>query len=211
MKARMFHDLEAIDRNWHKDLPSIMWAIRTNISRATRDTPFNLVYGAEAVLPLEIYLESAKVAHFNAEDQTEARELDSDLLEERCNTALANMRKYQASLKRYYNKSVVPRELNVRDLVLKKDIRIRDNHKFLSPREGLFIIVEKVIPEAYVLAEADGSMLLNMWNIDQLRKYYAWCTYLINKATIFLIIHLSVYDFILWSFDRRSLSAHQRK
>jgi hypothetical protein len=48
----------------------------------TRDTPFNLIYGAEAVLPSEIYLEPARVAHFNAEDQVEPRELDSDLLEE---------------------------------------------------------------------------------------------------------------------------------
>jgi hypothetical protein len=76
-------------------------ALRTNVNRATRDTPFNPVYEAEAVLPLEIYLESARVAHFNAGDQAEARELDSDLLEEWRNIALANVQKYQASLKRY--------------------------------------------------------------------------------------------------------------
>jgi hypothetical protein len=52
------------------------------------------------------------VAHFNAENQAEEMELDSNLLEERCNTALANVQKYQESLKRYYNKSVVQRELN---------------------------------------------------------------------------------------------------
>jgi hypothetical protein len=95
------------------------------------------------------------VAHFNAEDQAEARELDSDLLEERRNTALANVQKYQASLMRYYNKSVMPRELNVRDLVLKKDIRTRDKHKFSSPWEGPFIIVEEVAPGAYVLAKVE--------------------------------------------------------
>jgi hypothetical protein len=77
----------------------VLWALRTNVNRATRDTPFNLVYGADAVLPPEIYLELARVAHFNVEDQTEARELDSDLLEERRNTTLANVQKYQASLK----------------------------------------------------------------------------------------------------------------
>jgi hypothetical protein len=69
----------------------VLWALQTNINRATRDTPFNLVYGADVVLPPEIYLESARVAHFNAEDQTEARELDSNLLEEKYNTTLANV------------------------------------------------------------------------------------------------------------------------
>jgi hypothetical protein len=66
----------------------------TNVNRATTDTPFQIVYGADAVLALEIYLESARVAHFNAEDQAEARELDSNLLEEKCNTASANVQKY---------------------------------------------------------------------------------------------------------------------
>jgi hypothetical protein len=44
------------------------------------------------------------VAHFNPKDQAEAREFDANLLEERCNTTLSNVRKYQAALKRYYNK-----------------------------------------------------------------------------------------------------------
>jgi hypothetical protein len=173
MKIRMFHDLEARGRNWHKELPSVLWALHTNIDKVIRDTPFNLVYGAYAVLPSEIYLESTRVAHFNVEDQAEARELDSNLLEERHNIALANMRKYQKSLKRYYNKSVIQRELNIGDLVLKKDICTKDKHKFSSPWEGPFIIVDIAAPGAYVLAEVDDGMLPNTWNADQLRKYYS--------------------------------------
>jgi hypothetical protein len=42
-------------------------------------------------------------------------ELDSNLLEEKRNTILANVRKYQESMKRYYNKSVVLRELGVEE------------------------------------------------------------------------------------------------
>jgi hypothetical protein len=151
----------------------VLWTLRININRATRDTPFNLVYGADAVLPPKIYLESLRVAHFNAENQAEARELDSNLLEEKCNTMLANVRKYQESLKRYYNKSVVQRELNIGDLVLKKDIRTKDKHKFSSSWEGPFILVHIAAPGAYVLAEVDGDMLPNTWNTDQLCKYYA--------------------------------------
>jgi transposase InsO family protein len=95
MKTKMFHNLEARDRNQHKELPSVLWVFWTNVNRATRDTPFNLVYGADAVVPPEIYLELARVAHFDSERQTEARELDSILLEERSNTTLINVQKYQ--------------------------------------------------------------------------------------------------------------------
>jgi hypothetical protein len=73
MKARMLEDLEARGRNWHKELPSMLWALWTNINKTTRDTPYNLVYGADAVLPLEIFLESARVAHFDEENKEEAR------------------------------------------------------------------------------------------------------------------------------------------
>jgi hypothetical protein len=79
----MFHDLEAKGKNWHKELPSILWALHTNVNRDTRDTPFHLVYGADVVLPPEIYLESAQVAQFNEANQDEARELDANLLEEK--------------------------------------------------------------------------------------------------------------------------------
>jgi hypothetical protein len=54
-------------------LPSVLWALQTNVNRATRDMPFNLVYGGDAVLPPEIYLQSARVAHFDSERQAEAR------------------------------------------------------------------------------------------------------------------------------------------
>jgi hypothetical protein len=173
MKTMMFHNLEARSKDWHKELPSVLWPIRTNVDRATRDTPFHLAYRADTMLPPEIYLESTRVTHFNEEDQAEARELDSNLLEEKHNTCLANVRKYQESLKRYYNKSVVPRELDIRDLVLKKDIRTKDKHTFSSPWERPFIVVDKAAPGAYVLAEVDGGMLHNTWNVDQLHKYYA--------------------------------------
>jgi hypothetical protein len=125
------------------------------------------------VLPPKIYLESTRVTHFNVEDQTEARELDFNLLEERRNAALAIVQKYQESLKRYYNKSVVQRELNIGDLVFKKDIHTKGKHKFSSPWEGPFIIVDIAAPGAYVLAKVDDGMLPNTWNADQLCKYYA--------------------------------------
>jgi transposase InsO family protein len=51
MKRRMFHDLEAKERNWHKGLSLVLWTLGTNVNRATRDTLFHLVYEADVVLP----------------------------------------------------------------------------------------------------------------------------------------------------------------
>jgi hypothetical protein len=73
------------------------------------------------------------VAQFNEANQDEARELDANFLEKKPNKTLANINKYQESLKRHYKKSVVPRQLEIGDLVLKKDIHTKDKHKFSSP------------------------------------------------------------------------------
>jgi hypothetical protein len=83
------------------------------------------------------------------------------------------VRKYQKSLKCYYNKSVVPKELKIVDLVLRKDICTKEKHKFSLPWEGPFIVVDIAIPGAYVLVKVYGGKLSNTWNADQLRKYYA--------------------------------------
>jgi hypothetical protein len=79
------------------------------------------------------------------------------------------VQKYQESLKRYYNNSVVPRELDIGDLVLKNDIRTKDKYKFSSPWEGPFIAVDI----ASTIVEIDGTMLSNTWNVNQLHNYYA--------------------------------------
>jgi hypothetical protein len=44
----------------------VLWALHTNINKATRDTPFHLTYRADALLLPEIFLKSAQVAQFNA-------------------------------------------------------------------------------------------------------------------------------------------------
>jgi hypothetical protein len=204
MKTRMFQDLEVKGKNWHKELPSVLWTLRTNVNRDTRATLFSLVYGVEVVLSPEVYLKSARVAHFNPEDQTEAREQDANLLEERRNTTLSNMCKYQAALKKYYNKSVVQRELNIGDLVLKKDIRTKDKYKVSTIWEGPFIIVDVAASGAYVLAEADGGMLPNTWNVDQLRKYYVRYLYMFKEAQFFLahntdIVYSKIFGFYMCS------------
>jgi hypothetical protein len=71
------------------------------------------------------------------------------------------VQKYQESLKKYFNKSMVQRELNIGDLVLKKDIRTREKHKFSSPWECPFIIVVVAGSGDYVLAEVNDAMLTN--------------------------------------------------
>ena len=39
---------------WVEKLPSVLWAYKTTIRTPTKETPFKLIFGTEAVIPVEI-------------------------------------------------------------------------------------------------------------------------------------------------------------
>ena len=48
--------LEGAKGIWPDELPSVLWAYRTTTRTPTRETPFRLAYGTEAVIPAEVGL-----------------------------------------------------------------------------------------------------------------------------------------------------------
>ena len=56
--------LDGAKGRWAKELPNVLWVYCTTTRRSTRETPFSLLYGAEAIIPTAINLCSARVAEF---------------------------------------------------------------------------------------------------------------------------------------------------
>ena len=50
---------------WLEDLPNVLWAYRTTTRTPTKETPFNLTYGTEAVIPVEVGLTSLRREFFD--------------------------------------------------------------------------------------------------------------------------------------------------
>ena len=48
-------------QDWHERLGEELWAYRTTYRTSTQSTPYALVYGVEAVLPLEIQITSLRI------------------------------------------------------------------------------------------------------------------------------------------------------
>jgi transposase InsO family protein len=66
LKTKSFSaKLEACDKKWLDNLQSILWSIRTTATKPTGETPFFLVYGAEAILPTDVKFGSPRVLAFN--------------------------------------------------------------------------------------------------------------------------------------------------
>jgi transposase InsO family protein len=82
LKPRIFDRLKPYARKWVKELPSVLWALNTNPSRATGHTPFSLVYGSKAMLPTEVEHKSFRMQHFSEEQLDDSRVNDLTRLEE---------------------------------------------------------------------------------------------------------------------------------
>jgi hypothetical protein len=52
-------------KHWHKILSEALWAHRISKHSATKVSPFELVYGQEAVLPMEISFSAVRFARQN--------------------------------------------------------------------------------------------------------------------------------------------------
>jgi hypothetical protein len=46
------------------------------------------------------------------------------------------------------------------------------HHKLSPPWEGPYVVVEVLKPGTYKLANEQGAVLTNAWNIQQLRHFY---------------------------------------
>ena len=110
---------------------------------------------------------------FSKEEQPNHRYTDLELLEEKHDIATFRVEKYQQALRRYHSQRVRGQALNIDDLVLKRDQRTKDKTKLTPPWQGPYIVVDIARPGAYRLAEIDGDMLPNTWNMDQLQRFYA--------------------------------------
>jgi hypothetical protein len=94
IKKRLLAPLEKSKHAWVDELPSVLWSLRTTPNTATQETPFFLVHGAEAVLPVEITHEAPRITAYDETTSIEALQDDVDALDEARDVALARATQY---------------------------------------------------------------------------------------------------------------------
>ena len=110
-------------KDWHEKLPFALHAYRTSVRTSIGATPFSLVYGMKAVLPIEVEISSLKVlmeAKLEEAEWVQARYEQLNLIEEKRLKALYHSQLYQKQMIRAHDKKVRPHQFREGDLVLKK-------------------------------------------------------------------------------------------
>ena len=175
LKAAVKTKLEDLKGSWVEYLPEVLWAYRTTQKSATRETPFALAFGTEAVAPVEVGIKSPRVELASEEHNDEALCLNLELLDEKREQVQRRTEEYQRKTARYYNQRVKPRSYMPGDLVLKKLLPARKNpaHGKLGPNwEGPYIITRVVRPGNYELQTEEGKILQHTWNAEHLKRFY---------------------------------------
>jgi hypothetical protein len=72
---------EKAGASWTENLYQVIWSYRTTPHSTTRETPFRMVYGSGAVIPVEIGQPSWRVMYPTENNEQLLRE-DSDMIDE---------------------------------------------------------------------------------------------------------------------------------
>ena len=86
-------------RKWVEELSRVLWTYRTTPHRSTRETPFSISYGAEAVISLETGFPTLRTSSFTPSNNDELLGKSLDLIEERRENVMVQLAYYQHKLK----------------------------------------------------------------------------------------------------------------
>ncbi|GAA0154466.1 hypothetical protein LIER_12438 [Lithospermum erythrorhizon] len=122
-------------------------------SNATGETPFSLVFGTEAVVPVEVCFPNIRQICFDEEKNEECIRECLDFTDELRDHALYRMQRYKHMTTQFYNRRVKIWQLSVGNLVLRlfKASKPKKQDKLNSKWEGPYRIRRVIGPGTYEL------------------------------------------------------------
>ncbi|PNY16673.1 hypothetical protein L195_g013398, partial [Trifolium pratense] len=165
--------LESKGEAYVAHLSPILWSYHTTPQCSTGEAPYTMVYGSNAMIPVEINPPSWRRETSIVEESSEALRENLDMIEELREKAHFREFAVKQRVARRYNSRVIRRWFREGDLVLKRAMGKDKGGKFASNWEGPFRINEAFEGGAYRLETLDRAILPRTWNITNLKFYYS--------------------------------------
>jgi hypothetical protein len=171
--------IEDNPRRWHEILSEAIWPHRISRHGATKGTPFELVYGQEAILRVEVNLGAYRIAKQNNLDVELYYAFMMDNIGEVTDKrmeALEEIEKDKRRVARAYNKRVKANSFQVGDLVWKTILPIGSkSNKFGKWSPGLYKVLYKVLKvcseNSYMMETLQGQRLSRALNRRYLKIF----------------------------------------
>ncbi|MCO5604628.1 hypothetical protein L7F22_058798 [Adiantum nelumboides] len=132
-------------KDWDRHLNAALWAYRTSFKTTLGYTPYQLMFGKEAILPIEVQL--ATIEHYAAQAEHRKQKFDEGLKD---------------------------KELKKRMLILRYDNRFdtRKDKKFMNRWEGPFLVYKKYTNGSYRLQDISGKLHKTRVNGWRLKPFF---------------------------------------
>jgi hypothetical protein len=162
---------------WDSKLLDTLWAYRTAYKVTIKFTPFQLVYGQEAILPVELELPSLRIAieeRLSDDESFRERIAMLERLDEVRNQTYLNMAAVQKWRKTYYDSKMKSKILTTDDLVFFYDSRFQKfPSKFklhwMGPYKVNMIAHDN---DSFELIDFEGTTLPTRINGYRFKKHY---------------------------------------
>ena len=113
------------------------------------------------MLPSDLDHGAPRVKAFDHDRATEAQQDVVDLLEEAHEMTIICSARYKQTLRRYHERKIRGRILEVGDLVLRRTQSTKEKHKLSPSWEGPYTVTEVIRLGAYQLKDDNGDVLTN--------------------------------------------------
>ncbi|MCO5567827.1 hypothetical protein L7F22_021523 [Adiantum nelumboides] len=168
--------VESKPKRWNNFLDGAIWAYRTTYRDATQFTPFHLVYGQEALQPIELNIPTIKLTGRQEQNNDEAwidRLLNLVELEWKREVAYHCYEKKALQLKDKLNEGIKDKEIKEKSLVLRYNNALdnRFDAKFERRWEGPFIVKKDFTGGYYQLMDLNGKEHPRKVNGYRLKPY----------------------------------------
>jgi len=167
--------LGAAKGKWADELLEVLWAYRCTLQTSTGESPYNLTYGTDAMLPVEIGEATIRRQLKDLSLNDECMKTELDFLEElREKARIKEVCKQRAA--RRYNAKVSPTSFQKGDIVWRMTGDARKNPtdgKFAANWEGQYRVNQVLRKGAVTLEQLDGEQIPNTWNVDHLKFYFS--------------------------------------
>eukprot|EP00253_Pinus_taeda_P019966 PITA_19966 len=154
--------LEENKKNWHKKLVNALWANRLTTERSIGTSPYELVYGLEAIFPSSLGIPMIKLwQEIQAEPNDIQRRINQTIhLQQTREEVYHRTQVLQEKLKKMFDKRTKSEDFFIGNKVLKWDSRREDkgkHGKFDFLWKGPFVIQAVQGNNAFFLKSLDGS------------------------------------------------------
>ena len=157
--------------DWDLILPTLMLAYRSGVHETTGESPFNLMFGREAQLPIDIIYNLPK-------ETTEFEQCNpAQTLRKRLSTAYARVRshiaKQQDKQKQYYDTKVHGKEYQIGDKVWLHCPAVPKgrSRKLHRPWQGPFVVVKTIGNNVYRIKNVNSPRQRKVVHFNRLKPY----------------------------------------